>query len=172
MVSFIQEDYVRCVLPDLALPLGKNGDYLVNHFKDKYDINIEYLEQTSTKSGKGPKSSRIDQIFNVKNYRLDKYNQNNNIKNDSIEKYKKIKDKKSALYVTEIVKNNEHHIYKERIYLTYFKSAEKKLVKSGELSKENIYQSVFEKLVNLFFNHIMGIIFIFNVYYIYLTFNS
>jgi|GEM_PF-2440430 len=131
MVSFIQEDYVRCVLPDLALPLGKNGDYLVNHFKDKYDINIEYLEQTSTKSGKGPKSSRIDQIFNVKN--------------DSLDKFKQIKDKIGALYVTEIVKNNEHHLYKERIYLTYFKSAEKKLVKSGELSKENIYQSVFEK---------------------------
>src|SRR5690625_5032996 len=115
-VSFIQEDYVRCVLPDLALPLGKNGDYLVNHFKDKYDINIEYLEQTSTKSGKGPKSSRIDQIFNVKN--------------DSLDKFKQIKDKIGALYVTEIVKNNEHHLYKERIYLTYFKSAEKKLVKS------------------------------------------
>lgn len=131
MVSFIQEDYVRCVLPDLALPLGKNGDYLVNHFKDKYDINIEYLEQTSTKSGKGPKSSRIDQIFNVKN--------------DSLDKFKQIKDKIGALYVTEIVKNNEHHLYKERIYLTYFKSAETKLIKSGELSKENIYQSVFEK---------------------------
>src|SRR5699024_5925097 len=101
------EDYVRCVLPDLALPLGKNGDYLVNHFKDKYDINIEYLEQTSTKSGKGPKSSRIDQIFNVKN--------------DSLDKFKQIKDKIGALYVTEIVKNNEHHLYKERIYLKYFK---------------------------------------------------
>src|SRR5690625_5076595 len=157
MVSFIQEDYVRCVLPDLALPLGKKGDYLVNHFKDKYDINIEYLVQTSTKSGKGPKSSRIDQIFNVKN--------------DGLDKFKQIKDKIGALYVTEIVKNNEHHLYKERIYLTYFKSAEKKLVKSGELSKENIYQSVFEKQVNLFFNHIIGIIFIFNVDYLYLTLN-
>src|SRR5690625_5584964 len=103
MVSFIQEDYVRCVLPNLALPLGKNGDYLVNHFKDKYDINIDYLEQTSTKSGKGPKSSRIDQIFNVKN--------------DSIDKFEQIKDNIGALYVTEIVKNNEHHLYKERIYL-------------------------------------------------------
>src|SRR5699024_4814174 len=154
MVSFIQEDYVRCVLPDLALPLGKNGDYLVNHFKDKYDINIEYLEQTSTKSGKGPKSSRIDQIFNVKN--------------DSLDKFKQIKDKIDALYITEIVKNNEHNLYKERIYLTYFKSAEKKLVKSGELSKENIYQSVFEKKVNLFFNHIIGIIIIFNLDYFYL----
>src|SRR5699024_10482713 len=131
MVSFIQEDYVRCVLPDLALPLGKNGDYLVNHFKDKYDINIEYLEQTSTKSGKGPKSSRIDQIFNVKN--------------ESLEKFKQIKEKRGALYVTEIVKNNEQHLYKERIYLTYFKSAEKILVKAGELSIETMYQSVFEK---------------------------
>src|SRR5699024_7124740 len=106
MVSFIQEDYVRCVLPDLALLIDKN---------------IEYLEQTSTKTGKGQKSSRIDKIFNVKN--------------DSLDKFKQIKDKIGALYVTEIVKNNEHHLYKERIYLTYFKSAEKKLVKSGELSK-------------------------------------
>src|SRR5699024_1219648 len=108
MVSFIQEDYVRCVLPDLALPLGKNGDYLVNHFKDKYDINIEYLEQTSTKSGKGPNSRRIDKIFNVKN--------------DSLQKFKQIKDKMRDIYVTEIVKNDEHHLYTERIYLTYFKS--------------------------------------------------
>src|SRR5699024_8138231 len=131
MVSLIQEDYVRCVLRDLALPLGKNGDYLVNHFKDKYDINIEYLEQTSTKSEIDPKSNRIDQLFNVKN--------------DTLDKIKQIKDKIGALYVTEIVKNNEHHLYKERIYLTYFKSAEKKLVKSGELSNANIYQSVFEK---------------------------
>src|SRR5690625_278170 len=131
MVSFIQEDYVRCVLPDLALPLGKNGDYLVNHIKDKYDINIAYLEQTRTTPGKGPKSSQIDPIFNFKN--------------DCLDKFKQIKDTICALYVTEIVKNNEHHLYKERIYLTYFKSAEKKLVKSGELSKENIYQSVFEK---------------------------
>src|SRR5690625_8052951 len=103
-------------MPDLTFTLCKNGDYLENHFKDKYDINIEYLEHTSTKSGKGPKSSRIDQIFNVKN--------------DSLDKFKQIKDKIGALYVTEIVKNNEHHLYKERIYLTYFKSAEKKLVKS------------------------------------------
>src|SRR5699024_12484276 len=110
---------------------GKNGDYLVKHFKDKYDINIENLEQTSTKSDKGPKSNRIDQIFNIKN--------------DSLDKFKQIKDKIGTLYVTEIVKNNAHHLYKERIYLTYFKSAEKKLVNSGELSKENIYQSVFEK---------------------------
>src|SRR5690625_778706 len=107
MVSFIQEDYVRCVLPDLALPLDKNGDYLVNHFKDKYDINIEYEKQTSTKTRKNTKSSRIDQIFNVKN--------------DSLDKFKQIKDKIVALYVTEIDKNNDHHLYKERIYLTYFK---------------------------------------------------
>src|SRR5699024_11742076 len=99
--------------------------------------------------------SRIDQIFKVKNDRLDKL--------------KQIKDKIGALYVTEIIKNNEHHLYKERIYLTYFKSAEKKLVKSGELSKENIYQSVFEKQVNLFFNHKIVFIFILYLYYLVLT---
>lgn len=129
MVSFLKEEYVRCVLPGLSLPLGKNGDYLVNHFKDKYDINIEYLEQTKTKSGSGSKGSRIDQIFNVKN--------------ESMDKFKQIKEKIGALYVTEIVKNNEHHLYKERIYLYYLKSAETKMVKSGEISKEDVYQSVF-----------------------------
>ena len=129
MVSFLKEDYVRCVIPGLTLPLGKNGDYLVNHFKENYDINIEYLEQTKTKSGKGAKRSRIDQIFNVKN--------------ESIDKFEQIKEKIGALYVTEIVKRNEHHLYKERIYLFYFKSAETKLLKSGELPKENVYQSVF-----------------------------
>lgn len=34
MVSFLKEDYVRCVILDLTLSLGENNVFLVNHFKD------------------------------------------------------------------------------------------------------------------------------------------
>lgn len=126
MVSFIDENYVRCVWPGAPLPLGEDGDYVVNFFKKKYDINIEYLDQTKTSTKKGAKAGRIDQIFNVQN--------------DSIEKFAQIKDKIGALYAKEIVQNNEHHDYKERIYLKYFQRTENDLLKAGDISKEDVYK--------------------------------
>ncbi len=127
MVSFIKEDYVRCVWPGLSLPLGKNGDFLEKYFKIKYDMNIEHLEQTKTLPGNGPQGGRVDQIFNVNK--------------DSIEKLKAIKEKEGIHYAEEIILRNEQHIYNERIYLRYLKNAETKLIKSGEISKENRYQA-------------------------------
>lgn len=127
MVSFIKEDYDRCIWPGLSLPLGKNGDFLEKYFSIKYDINIEHLEQTKTLPGNGPQGGRVDQIFNVKN--------------DSRDKFKAIKEKEGIFYAEEIIRRNEQHIYNERVYLRYLKNYENKLIKSGEISKENIYQS-------------------------------
>lgn len=126
MSSFIKVDSVRCVLPGVPLPLGKNGDYLVAYFKDKHDIKIEYLTQAKTLPIAGEKGSRIDQIFNVPNYHLDKF--------------AKIKESIGALYATEIVKKNEQHLYTERIYLKHFQRPENDLLKSGEISKDHVYQ--------------------------------
>lgn len=128
MVSFIKETYVRCVWPNFALPLGKSGNDLVNYFKETYDINIEYLEQTKTSVGYGPKSSRIDQIFNVQE--------------DSIDKFSQIKVSIGAEYARDIVKNNEHHMYKERIFLKYFQRSENELLKTGELAKKDAYKLI------------------------------
>lgn len=127
MVSFITEDYDRCIWPGLSLPLGKKGDFLEKYFKIKYDIAIEHLEQTKTLPGNGPKGGRMDQIFNVKKASKDKF--------------KRIKEKENILYAEEIIRRNEQHIYNERIYLRYLKNYENKLIKSGEISKDNMYQS-------------------------------
>lgn len=126
MASLIKENYVRCVWPDAPLPLGKDGKYVVDFFKERYDINIEYLEETKTLPGNGAKGGRIDQIFNVLE--------------DSIDKFAQIKTRIGALYVKEIVQNNEHHIYKERTYLIYFQRSEKELLKAGEISEKDVYQ--------------------------------
>ena len=91
MVSFIKVESVRCVLPGFALPLGKSGDYLVNYFKEKHGIDIEYLTHTKTLPADGPKGSRVDQIFNV-----DK---------QSLDKFAEIKAQFGALYATEIIFN-------------------------------------------------------------------
>src|SRR5690625_6481520 len=128
MASLIKEKYVRCVWPDFPLPLGKNGNDLVNYFKETYDINIEYLEQTKTSVDYGAKGGRIDQIFNVKE--------------DSIDKFAQIKTSIGAEYVTDIVKNNEHHMYKERIFLMYFQRAENDLLRAGEITERNKYQLI------------------------------
>ena len=126
MVSFIKVESVRCVLPGVPLPLGKNGDFLVDYFKEKHDIKIEYLTQTKTLAVEGSKGSRVDQIFNVPKYNLDKFAE--------------IKEAIGALYATEVVKNNDQHLYNERIYLKYFQRAENELLKSGEISKEDVYE--------------------------------
>ncbi len=126
MVSFIKEDYVRCVWQGMSLPLGKNGDDLVRYFKEHHDINIEYLIQTKTIPGQGPKGSRVDQIFNVKN--------------DSLEKLNKVKEKLGILTAKEVVRNNDQHLYNERVYLRYLKNSENALIKSGEIKKEDAYQ--------------------------------
>lgn len=126
MVSFIKVESVRVILPGLSLPLGKNGDYLVTLFKDKYDIDIEYLTQTKTLPGKNARGSRVDQIINVQKY--------------SLEKFEKIKTQIGALYATEIVKNNEQHMYNELVYLRYLQTTENALLKSGEISKDDVYE--------------------------------
>lgn len=123
-----QNKFVCCVWPGVTLPLGKNGNDLIDYFKQNYDIDIEYLEQTKTLSGKGAKGSRIDQIFNVKG--------------DSITAFANIKSEIGALYAKEVVQHKEHRKYKERIYLRYFKQIENELLKSGELSKEDVYQTL------------------------------
>src|SRR5699024_8689127 len=103
MVSFIEVENVRCVLPGFALPLGKSGDYLVKYFKDKHSIDIEYFTKTKTLTADGTKSSRIDQIINVKKH--------------SLEKFADIRAQIGALYATEIIENNDQHLYNERVYL-------------------------------------------------------
>lgn len=126
MVSFIEVESVRCVLPGFALPLGKSGDFLVKYFKDKHGIDIEYLTQTKTLPADGPKGSRVDQIFNV-----DK---------QSLDKFATIKTHIGALYATEIIENNDQHLYNERVYLKYFQTTERELLKLGKISKEDVYQ--------------------------------
>ncbi|GAB4074696.1 hypothetical protein GCM10028778_21990 [Barrientosiimonas marina] len=128
MPTYIQEDYVRCVWPNVALPLGKKGDFLVKRFKEKYGINIEYLEETTTLPHRSAEGRRVDQIFNVQG--------------DSIEKFEQIKSEIGAYYVKEIVRNKQHYIYIERVYLRYFKRSEDELIREGELSKEDAYNTL------------------------------
>lgn len=127
MYNILKEDYIRCVWFDAPLPLGKNGDDLVHWFKEKHNINIEYLEQTKTVPGSKPKSGRIDQIFNVYD--------------DSIDAFEKIKQTINAHYAEDIVRKKEHHFYNERIYLSYFQRFESKLLKEGVLSENDRYES-------------------------------
>lgn len=126
MVSFLNIKYERCVLPGVSLPLGQNGRYLMNFFKDKYDIDIEYLEQVKTLPERGAKSGRVDQIFNVKE--------------ESVDKFDQIKEEIGALYVKEVVKSNEHHLYNERIFSSYFQRAEEELLQAGEISEADKFQ--------------------------------
>ncbi|TRM10579.1 hypothetical protein FH966_01940 [Lentibacillus cibarius] len=123
-----QENFVRCVLPGVPLPLGKTGDYLVHYFKENYNINIEYLDAAKTLSGYGARGGRIDQIFNVKE--------------DSIDTFDRIKSEIGALYAKEVVRNKAHHFYMERVYLRYFKRIEDELLKAGEISDEDVYQTL------------------------------
>lgn len=126
MVSFIEVESVRCVLPGFALPLGKSGDYLVKYFKEKHGVDIEYLTQTKTLPADGPKGSRVDQIFNVEKHSLDKFAD--------------IRAQIGALYATEIIENNDQHLYNERVYLKFFQTTENELLKLGKISKEDVYQ--------------------------------
>lgn len=128
MLNLIKEDYVRCVWPGAVLPLGKNGKYLVNFFKEKYAINIDYLKEAKTLPGRRKEGTRIDQIFNVKD--------------DSKDKFAEIKSRIGALYATEIVQKGEHHLYNERTYYSYFKRTEDDLLKAGDISKEDVYQTI------------------------------
>lgn len=125
MYNLLQEKTVRCVWPGAVLPFGENGKFLVNYFKDKYDVDIEYLEETKTLPGNGPEGGRIDQIFNVYN--------------DSIEEFEAVKDKIGAFYAKEIVQSVKHHLYMESIYLRYFKRAENELLKTGDISEDDVY---------------------------------
>lgn len=118
---------VRVVLPGTLLPLGENGNYLVNYFKDNYNIDIEYLEEAKTLPGNGEKGSRIDQIFTVLE--------------DSVEDFDKIKDTFGAIYAKDVVRNGDHRLYNERTFLHYFQSFEKQLLKDGELTEADVYQS-------------------------------
>src|SRR5699024_4127940 len=126
MVSFLKEESVRCILPGVTLPLGKSGDYIVKLFKDKYDIDIDYLNQTKTLHVEGAFGSRIDQIIDVQK--------------DSLEKYAEIKSSINAFYVTEIVESNQQHVYNERVYLRYIQRTERALLKEGKIAKEDTYQ--------------------------------
>lgn len=129
MVNLLKENYVRCVWPGAVLPLGENGNYMVNFFKEKYDINIEYLEETKTLPGRGAKGSRIDQIFNVQE--------------DSLDAFASIKSDIGAYYAKEVVQNGDHRIYIERIYKLYFQRSEKELLKAGDISEADVYQEKF-----------------------------
>lgn len=128
MYNLLKEDYVRCVWPGAILPLGESGQYLVDFFKENYDINIEYLDQAKTLLGYGSKSGRIDQIFNV--YL------------DSIDKFENIKDEIGVVYAKDVVRTGDHRLYNERIYLSYFKRFEDELLKTGEITEDEVYQSI------------------------------
>lgn len=125
MYNLLKETTVRCVWPGAVLPFGENGKFLVNYFKDKYDVDIEYLEETKTLPGNGPEGGRIDQIFNVYN--------------DSIDQFESVKDKIGAFYASEIVRKAKHHLYMESIYFRYFKRAEDELLKAGNISEDVVY---------------------------------
>ncbi|RYG72944.1 hypothetical protein EU245_08355 [Lentibacillus lipolyticus] len=126
MFNLLKEDYVRCVWPGATLPLGQTGKYVVDFFKENYDIHIQYLEETKTLPGYGPKGGRVDQLFNV--YL------------DSIDKFEAIKQKIGAQYAKDIVRMGHHRLYKERIYLSYFQRIEKELLKAGEITEKDVYQ--------------------------------
>ena len=102
---------------------------MVNFFKEKYDINIEYLEEAKTLPGRGEKGSKIAQIFNVQE--------------DSYDKFDAIKSDIGAFYVKEIVRKGEHRLFNERIYKLYFQRSEKELLKAGEISEEDVYKEKF-----------------------------
>ena len=122
-----EKNNIRCVLPGTSLPLGKNGEYLEQYFKDNYDINVEYLVEAKTVPGKGHMHNRIDQIFTVQE--------------DSVERFAKIKNEINAEYAKDIVRLGNHRLYNEHIYIRYFKRIEDKLKKSGEITENNLYQS-------------------------------
>src|SRR5699024_10489058 len=126
MVSFLKEESVRCILPGVTLPLERSGDYIDKLFKDKYDIDLDYLTQTRTLSVEGAFCSRVDKIIDDQR--------------DSLEKFAEIKRSINALYVTEIVESNQQHIYNERVYLRYIQRTEKALLKEGKIAKEDTYQ--------------------------------
>lgn len=118
---------VRAILPGTLLPLGENGDYIVRYFKDQFNIDVEYLEETRTLPGNGQKGNRIDQIITVLE--------------ESVDEFDKIKDKLGAVYAKDVVRNGDHRLYKERTYLHYFQRLEKQLLKDGEISEDIVYQS-------------------------------
>lgn len=122
---------VRCVLPRTTLPFGENGKYLERYFIDNYDIVVEYLEEVKTVPGQGKENSRIDQLFTVKE--------------ESVGKFDEIRDKIGAHYAIDIVRSGDHRLYNERTFLRYFKRFESQLLKSGEMSEEFKYQSIFNK---------------------------
>lgn len=131
MYNLLKEDTVRCVWPGATLPLGQTGKYLINFFKENYDVNIEYLDQAKTLPGHGPKGGRIDQIFNV--YL------------DSKDNFEKVKDDIGVEYAKDIVRAGKHRIYNERIYLSYFKRFQDELLKAGELPDDAVYQSLMDR---------------------------
>lgn len=68
----------------------------------------------------------MDQIFNVEKHSLDKFAD--------------IRAQIGALYATEIIENNDQHLYNERVYLKFFQTTENELLKLGKISKEDVYQ--------------------------------
>ncbi len=108
--------------------MGKTGKYLIDFFKENYNIDIHYLEETKTLPGHGPKGGRIDQIFDV--YL------------DSIDNFDDIKQKIGAEYAKDIVRMGNHRLYKERIFLSYFKRIETELLKQGEITEKDVYQGI------------------------------
>ncbi len=131
MYNILKEDYVRCVWPGESLPLGEDGHFLINFFKDNYDVDIEYLEQIKTLPGHGPKGGRIDQVFNV--YL------------DSIDNLEKVKDKLGVVYAKDYVREGNHRLFNERIFQNFFKRFQDELLKDGELAEENVFKSLWDR---------------------------
>src|SRR5699024_392211 len=88
---------VRVVLPGTLLPLGENGNYLVNYFKDKYNNDKEKLEEAKTLPGNQEKGGRIDQIFTVVE--------------DREEDIDKIKYTLGTIYAKDVVRNGDLRLY-------------------------------------------------------------
>jgi len=135
LYNLLKEDYIRCVLPNVMLPLGKNGKYVEDYFKDNFQIDVKFLEETRTIPGHGLKSGRMDQIFDLHV--------------DSVGAFDKIKGKIKAEYAKDIVKKGDHKVYNESVYLRYFQRAERQLLASGEITEAEKYMTKEEKFAKM-----------------------
>src|SRR5699024_7456582 len=114
------------------LPLGKNGKYLEDYFKDNFQVDVKFLEETKTIPGYGKKSGRIDQIFDLHI--------------DSMDNFEHAREKLNAQYAKDIIRKGEHKIYSESVYLRYFQRAERELLKAGEITEAERYLTKEERM--------------------------